>query len=153
MTTVHDELSEVVDLADIAVRAASQLRLLKNGRQLEDTDCLRQGIEFLERARKGGAFMSGKSAHLRGTLRPLNWAADTYVKLRIGSRREPNYREVAAYLSKLSRSLKTLTRRASAADPRSLDRAVRFFEALGNLLGSTADQKLRREWSTASLDA
>jgi hypothetical protein len=138
-------LAEVVDLADVAVRTASQLRIAKSGHGVSDPSALDQSLDFLESAQQGGAFMSKKISQLAGTLRPLNWAADAYLSLNTGPQGAPDYGKVESYLRDLSDSIRNLMQ--GSADVQNLDKALVFFETLGEILGSLADQRLRRELS------
>ena len=133
-------LAEVVDLADVAVRTASQLRIAKSGHGVSDPSALNQSLDFLERAQQGGAFMSKRISQLAGTLRPLNWAADAYLTLNIGPQGEPDYGKVEKYLSKLSDSIRNLMQGSASVDVQSIDTALVFFETLGQILGSLADR-------------
>jgi hypothetical protein len=153
MATVQDQtLSEVVDLADVAVRTASQLRLAKSGCPVSDPDIFGRSLEFLDRAKLGGAFMSGKTAQFSDTFRPLNWAADAYLSLNPGPQAEPDYVKVEDYLTQLAAPIRDLAQSGATVDPQGLQQALVFFETLGELLSSLADQRLRREWSKRPLE-
>ena len=147
MDTQH--LSELVEVADVAVRVASQLRQAKSLGRSGDKECLQRGIEFLERAKKGGVFMSGQGiAHLGfdGALKPLNWAVDTYLLTRAEPRTEAvDYEKVAEYLERIAGCLRVLAEEPKNCDSASLTQAESFFETMGEVLGSRADQMMRRE--------
>lgn len=152
MATIQDQtLSEVVDVADIAVRTASQLRLAKSGRGFTDPAALEHSLEFLARAKKGGAFMSKKTAQLSDTLRPLNWAADTYVK-NFSVQGDPNWGEIEEYLNNLETAVRTLMQGGQSTDTSNIDNALGFFETLGSILAAIADQRLRREGSRRAFE-
>jgi hypothetical protein len=152
--TVADrqQLSELVDWADVAVRAGNQLQLSKLGKAVRDRDALRRAIEFLEAAEAGGAFMSsGDSANLRATLRPLNWAADVQsARGNVGfgvERREVDF-DYEALTKLLGRMRSTVHRVLQGRRPQSDDLAecIKFLDSLGEILGTRADQQMRAGW-------
>jgi hypothetical protein len=125
MATIQDQtLSEVVDFADVAVRTASQLRLAKAGRPFTDREILQHSLAFLDRAKQGGAFMSKKTAQFSDTLRPLNWAADTYLSPKLSPQAQPDYGKVEDYLTQLVKPIRELFNGATTADPQDLERAI-----------------------------
>jgi len=147
--TVADrqQLSELVDWADVAVRAGNQLQLSTLGRAIRDPDVLERALEFLEAAEAGGAFMSsGDSANLRATLRPLNWAAD--VQSGPGSlvsdaeSHKFDYEALTEFLRGM-RSTVGQVLQGERADANALAKCIRFLDSLGEILGMRADQQMR----------
>ena len=141
---------ELVEFADIAVRVASQLRLLKAGRSFTDPDSLQQGLAFVEKATNGGSFMSKKFAQFSGgSLRPLNWATDAYLET--SGRKDAaqseasqaiDYSAIVHYLEDIASSLNSLIKGQTTGI--NLDAMILFFEVLGETLGIRADQQNRR---------
>lgn len=142
-------LGELVDCADVAVRSASQLQLFKLGRPLHDQDALKRTAVFLEAAAGGGKFMfSGDTGGLQATLRPLNWAADVWSSRGdLPSGEEAHevdyYKALTEFLQEMQ---STVNQVAAAEQPRkeNLDKCIQFFDSLGEVLGTRADQHMRR---------
>jgi hypothetical protein len=145
-------LRELIDLADISVRVASQLRLRKKGRVLRDRAALESAVQFLDAAAKGGMFLSGQgiTGGFDGVLRPLNWATDTYIQQHSTKKPFQDYSEVATYLN----NIKTEVASALASQPPTaqLENAILFFEKLGELLSARADQSLQARSYSADFD-
>src|SRR5258708_12753210 len=133
-------LSETVKLADIAVRTASQLRLLRHNKPIEDHQALLRSIEFLTRASEGGVFISGQSSSLQRSLRPLNWAMDAYLELQPAT--NPDYKKVSEYLDRVLADLRSVIQAPAAVQAEKIDFVAPSFGKLGDILGSVADQKL-----------
>ncbi len=148
-------LSELVDCADVAVRSASQLQLFRLGRPVHDEEALTRAAEFLQAAVGGGEFISsGNTASLRATLRPLNWAAD----VRYSSGRRPSgqeaaevdYEDLTAFLRKIRSTVEQV---AEGQEPSSEDfnECITFLDSLGEILGTRADQYMRRASGPSSV--
>ena len=143
---------ELVQFADIAVRVASQLRLLKAGRPFTDPDSLHLGLEFVEKATNGGSFMSKKFAQFSGgSLRPLNWATDAYLETsgrkdqaQAEASQATDYSAIVRYLEDIASSLNSLINGQISGINLDLDAMILFFEVLGETLGVRADQQNRR---------
>jgi hypothetical protein len=141
MMSGHDQnLSEVVNITDVAVRTASQLRLLKAGKTLADRNALELAIQFLTRAKDGGTFITRKSSSLQHSLKPFNWATDTYIELHPPSK--PDYERVATYLEQIFKALRSALEAQTATDAEQLELVAAFFSKLGEVLGSRADKIL-----------
>jgi hypothetical protein len=141
-------VSEIVHLSDVAVRTASQIRLVKSGAGLTDRQALSRAREFVSRAKEGVIFINGGSADLQDSLRPLNWATDAYLAL--GSD-EADFNQISNYLDQVSAALKDIIEKSSATPKRSLRLALTFFEKLGDMLGAEADKLLRDDTDLISL--
>ena len=146
---LSQHLSELVEVADVAVRVASQLRLAKSDQPPIDTECLAHAIEFLNRAATGAAFMSGQeftSLHFDGSLEPLNWVIDAYLQtVRAPQTQEVDYNKVAEHVARLAECLRAVQQRTANHDSVLLITALAFFETAGGILGSRADRMLRHE--------
>jgi len=143
-------LWELVDCADLAVRTASELRKFRSAHRPPDMQVLSRALEFLSQAGTGAAFVSGQATQLRGTtLKPSNWATDAY--LRTVQLAEPDYQAIRAYLDQIASVLRKLV---SSGDlpPATLDTPILFFEKLGDVIGSRADQTLHAEAEPGLLD-
>ncbi len=140
-------LWEIVDLADVAVRAASQLRLRQAGRELSDRASIELAVDFLERATKGGWFLSDKAnlGSFDDTLLPLNWATDAYLaQYPLTSQERPDYSAVAKYLDGVRSSLLViLANELPSRD--AYEKALEFVERLAGILAAKADLDLRAE--------
>lgn len=139
---------ELVEFADIAVRTASQLRLYKSGRSFSDPESLQQALEFIGSAKTGGKFMSRSAQFRGGSLRPLNWATDTYFETlnrKAGTNEESlrNFDAVVKYLDGIESTLGSLIQGKTPTTP-NIDELILFFEILGEALGTRADQRTRR---------
>lgn len=142
-------VSEVVNLADVAVRAASQIRLARSGRPFSEPAVLAKAQQFLSRAKRGVIFINGGSAaDLHDTLRPLNWATDAYLAL---SPRPADFAKISDYLDRVLFALTEVIQKPLTAPKRSSDLALTFFEKLGELLGTEADKLLRDDSDLVSL--
>ena len=142
-------LWELIDLADVAVRAASQLRQCRAGHAISDPAALERAADFLERAQKGGVFLSGNASvgSFQDTLRPLNWATDTYIaKFRPGtvSGQKMDYARFAEYFEKIRSSILSLLMDGKLTAPQ-FEESVQFMEYLGAILGTKADIGLQDE--------
>ena len=140
-------LREIVELADVAVRAASQLRQRQAGRELSDRASIELTADFLERATKGGWFLSEKAnvGTFDDTLLPLNWATDTYLaQYPLPSPKRPDYSVVAKYLDGIRSSLLgILANELPSKD--AYEKALEFVERLAGILAARADLDLRTE--------
>lgn len=141
-------VSEIVHLSDIAVRTASQIRLVQSGAAITDREALSRAREFVSRAKEGVIFMNGGSADLHDSLRPLNWATDAYLAL--GSD-EADFNQISDYLDQVLAALTDVIEKSSAALKKSLRLALTFFEKLGDMLGTEADKLLRDDTDLISL--
>lgn len=149
MSSAHtqQQLGELIDCADVAVRAASQLRILKAGQPAGDMESLTRAVKFLEAAKAGGAFMSGREQGLHSTLRPLNWAADIrYGSLSVSEDDEAteiDYEELTSFLDGIAVTAScVIDGRQPEEDD--LDACISFLESLGNILSGKADRTMRR---------
>ena len=148
-TVDYQNLQAIVSASDIAIRVASQLRVWSATRVTVDRAALDQAIIFLDRASNGGSFMAGKqaaSAKFGNTLQPLNWATDTYflVSTPAASNDAPDYGVIARYLDQLGSTLQGVVSGSKVENPQ-VEAAISFFNTLGELLGSRADQHMRTE--------
>jgi hypothetical protein len=143
-------VSEVVNLADVAVRTASQIRLSRSGRAFSEPAVLAKAQQFLSRAKRGVIFINGgPAADLHDTLRPLNWATDAYLAL---SPRPANlFAKISDYLDRVLSALTDVIQKPLSAPKRSSDLALTFFEKLGEMLGTEADKLLRDDSDLVSL--
>ena len=135
------QLGELVECADVAVRVASQLRLLKAGKPVRDSEALASAVEFLKAAVAGGEFMSsGQSLKIQATLRPLNWAADVRVRHELS---EVDYDDLAKFLQGIRDALQEIQTKARPNDKK-INSAIKFFASLGEILGIRAEQTMRQ---------
>ncbi len=141
-------VSEVVNLADVAVRTASQIRLLRAGRDLTEPTVLVKATDFLLRAKQGVIFINGRSADLHDTLRPLNWVTDAYLAL---TPKQPDFNQISDYLDQVSSSLSGLMQQPASTTAIAFDVTLTFFEKLGELLGTEADRMLQDDPDLVSL--
>ena len=147
MTTKDlQRIDELVHVADMAVRVASQLRLwLKRG-TLGDRESVDEGIRFLDEAVRGGRFVdTGEMIAGSSSLYPLTWSAD----IRFGSAgtvspREGSisYIELVEYLDSLKATLSAIASGEQALHD-SVISAANFFDELGQFVGAKADNALR----------
>ncbi|MEN6406356.1 MAG: hypothetical protein ABFC77_07785 [Thermoguttaceae bacterium] len=139
-------LGELVDCADIAVRAAGQLQLFMIGKPIRDRQVLERVAEFLSAAEAGGIFMScGDSANLHASLRPLNWAVDTRMNeggLEQGEFKETDYQSLTEYLRRMRSTVEDLLE-GNRPNNAAIEECMRFFDSLGDDLGTRADQHVR----------
>lgn len=138
----RENLWELIDIADIAVRVASHLHQRKLGHISNDDESITKAIEFLEQAADGGNFMS--TGHLKPetpTLRPLNWAVDIYETLGLQSSESTDYEKLAKYLNDILDCLITLHKSGDAKDSSEFDEPINFFDGLGKLLSSQINQQ------------
>jgi hypothetical protein len=140
-------LGELVDCADVAVRAAAQLQLFRLGREIRDRGVLERAVEFLVAAEGGGAFMSsGDSANLHATLRPLNWAVDARTSpsgdLLNAQPEEIDYAGFTEFLQNM-RSTVTGVLEGNRPGDKVCDECIAFLDRLGETLGTRADQHMR----------
>lgn len=143
-------LWELVECAHIAVRTASELRKLRSVHRQPDMQVLQRAVEFLTQAETGAAFVSGQASQLEaGTLKPFNWATDAYLStLHI---QQPDYQAVRTYLDDIASVLRDVIASQQPAAA-ALDRPILFFEKLGDVIGSRADQTLRSDAEPTVLD-
>lgn len=150
-SSADQKLMEIVEVADVAIRVASQLRLAKRGKAPSDLQSIGRGIEFLKRAKTGSVFMMGQQAAslgFDGTLTPLNWATDTYqVTFRRPVAQEPDYGQVAGYIGRIEACLESIPDSFDISSS-SFDDSIVFFETLGDILSTRADQQMRRRSSS-----
>lgn len=141
------QLIEIIHVADISVRVASQLRLARQGHKLLDHEALENANEFLEAAISGGRFMStGLTGGLQSSLRPLNWAADVRFSSPAAGTApmDPKqYDELVRFLTDVKSDL-ALAMSGDALKQQDLDNAITFFTVLGENLGTRADQRMRQ---------
>jgi len=144
MTVIdQQQLADVIEVADIAVRSASQLRLSKRRNEIRDRQAIERAIRFLDDAIAGGRFMStGQTAGLRTSLRPLNWAAD--VQFTKSPEAAPDYKDLVKFLNSVKSSLERSLAEEQMATGDELENAINFLSRLGKLLGTRADQETRR---------
>lgn len=137
------EVSELVETADVALRAASELRKLRGGHPVRDEGVLNRAAEMLASAREGGIFVSGKGeARLSSSLRPLQWASQTYI---FSERPVDREREDPEAFFRFLEDVMEVVR--SATEGRSderIERAASFLQVLGELVGNRADDLIRR---------
>ncbi len=141
-------LGELVDCADVAVRSASQLQLFKLGEPVHDQEALENAADFLEAAAGGGMFLfSGDTGGLGATLRPLNWAADVWYSrgglLSGEEANEVDYEALTEFLQEMRSTLNKVAAKEKL-DSENLDKCIGFFDSLGDVLGTRADQCMRR---------
>ena len=160
MSTIDSHyLSEVVECADVAVRSASQLRKLSKGFSIEDHEAIELAIGFIGEARAGGAFMDvGQSLGVQASLKPLNWAADVFFKEPSVAVEAPaadtDYGKLCDFLDEIRSTLEQAESTAGSPGEEAIQRCIRFFESLGQILGSRADQSFRStsspfgDWAT-----
>ena len=139
----RENLWELIDIADVAVRVASHLRQKKLGHVPGDDESVTKAIEFLEQAADGGKFMStGQVKPETPTLRPLNWAVDIYETLGARSSGSTNYyKELEKYLNEILDCLNTLRKGGDQKDASELDEPIDFFAGLGKMLSSQVNQQ------------
>lgn len=148
MTTEDlQRIDELVHSADMAVRVASQLRLWKKRRTLSDKTAIHNGKRFIVEALQGGKFVAtGEMASAASSLSPLTWSAD----IRFGFDRpmhsvdaQPQrYEELLGFLEDIRSSI-VAVESDTAIDEDRVDLAANFFDQLGQLLGTKADNALR----------
>jgi hypothetical protein len=148
-TVDYRNLQNIVDASDAAIRVASQLRQIESGRRvgLMDADAIGYATTFLEQASSGGSFMAGQSAaqaNFSTTLQPLNWAVDTLLSVKDQRAEKQDYGAIARYLEQIVTTLKGVAK-GGRTDPQRVSEARAFFDSLGELLASRADQSMRRE--------
>ena len=147
MMTTNQQITEIVELADVSVRVASQLRAVKSGRSVRDFPSLESASAFLDAAIEGGQFVfSGNAAGLQSTLSPLNWAADVrFQASSMSGNRTVNleeYERLVEYLQMVRETLEKVQQQ-EALDATRLEDSIQFFQQLGKTLGTRADQKMR----------
>lgn len=160
MNTIDSHyLSEVVECADVAVRTASQLRKLSKGYPIDDHEAIEMAVSFIGEARAGGVFMDvGQSLGIQASLKPLNWAADVFFKEPTVAVEAPaanvDYSQLCDFLDEIRSTLERVQSTASIPDDEAIRTCIRFFESLGQILGSRADQSFRStsspfgDWAT-----
>ena len=147
MIATNQQITQIVELADVSVRVTSQLRAFKSGRPVRDFASIENANAFLNAAIEGGQFVfTGNAAGLQSTLNPLNWAAD--VRFQTSSMSGPRaveleeYERLVAYLQQIRETLEKVQQQ-NATDSDRLDDSILFFQQLGKTLGTRADQKMR----------
>ena len=143
----RQQIAEIIDMADVAVRAASQLRILRRGRALRDNNAMQRMIRFLDDAISGGQFMStGQAVGLHASLRPLNWVADvrfpTSTAIAASHENAPDYVALVEFVGSIKHTLAQISD-GQSADPQKLESAIQFLQTLGDVLGAKADQRMR----------
>jgi hypothetical protein len=145
-TASQQQLLEIIDVADVSVRVASQLRMAKKKLPIRDPDAIQRAQEFLTAAIEGGRFIStGKADNFHSTLRPLNWAAD--VRFQSQSAQKPaenpleEYDTLVVFLQNVLETLQALE--SADVSNGNTDNAIGFFQRLGEILGTRADQIMR----------
>jgi hypothetical protein len=144
---------ELVQCADLAVRTASVLRQMSAGRAAADAEALSEALIFLDRAQGGGAFITEGIAQMSGqTLRPFNWATDTYLQATTShTDTQPDYPRINEYLGRITSTIHEIVVTHNApGDKARLNEATLFFETLGDIVGRRADYVLSGE-SVATL--
>lgn len=138
----RENLWELVDIADVAVRVASHLRQKRSGHVPSDDESVVKAIEFLEQAADGGNFMStGQVKPETPTLRPLNWAVDIYQKLGLQPSGPSVYQDLANYLNEILVCLNIVREGNMPEDLSELDVPITFFSGLGRMLSSQVNQE------------
>lgn len=156
MLTDQQQFSEIIDIADVSVRAASQLRLLQQNRPLRDRVAIERADRFLAAAIDGGEFVSkGNVGGMLSTLRPLNWAADVQFRLLSpvpsATQELEAYDELVKFLGRIQSVLREALENRVGPDETSLKDAVSFFQQLGENLGTIVDQRSRQSEAAAGL--
>lgn len=144
MTTLDlQKADELVAAADMAVRVASQLRLWPIRKVIEDMECWRQGLTFLQQVLDGGKFIESRtSASGVSSLEPLTWAADLRFGSPVGETVNVDYKQLLSFVERIRETLEAVqeTKQVSTTE---LETAVSFFSDLGRQLGIKADQALQ----------
>lgn len=151
-TTDYQNLQELVEVADTAIRAANELRLVQAGESVTDFEALDAAVDFLDRAKSGGAFIAAEqSANLQfeGTLKPLNWATDTYLST---TAQELDYGALAEYLEKLKDIIGAVRRDPNQVGT-SLGSPIHFFDTLGRILRARVVKRMRSEFDESEVGA
>jgi hypothetical protein len=144
----RQQLTELIEAADVFVRVSSQLRLLKAGRPLRDAAAVQATIRVLDEAIEGGQFMStGAVGGMQSTLRPLTWVAD--VRLGVSPKKPKpdqlkDYDELVEYLSETRAVLAGILSTGAISDVSRADAVINFFQQVGDQLGIRADQSIRQ---------
>lgn len=90
---------------------------------------------------------TGECVQLQASLKPLNWAADIYfAPPPMGHDQSPpdvDYTKLESFLNGLKSTLDTVVRNQST-DSGSLEECILFFDSLGDILGTRADQLIRK---------
>jgi hypothetical protein len=148
--TADRNLTELIDIADVSIRTASQLRLMSTGRPPSDRQSLSLALEFLNQAKLGGDLLSapqGTQVKKLSSLKPLNWATDTYLRTEIaGKSDQVDYPRLVEYLSRLARTMERVllpSGPGASPSPEEIAPLLQFFQELGRLLSNDADKRLR----------
>ena len=140
------QIDELVHMADVAVRVASQLRLWLKRRELRDGESVEAGIRFLDEAVRGGRFVdTGEIFAGSSSLYPLTWAADIRFGPTVPFGTSPTsvrYDDLVRYLDGLKQTLVAVATNIDVSDS-AVSSATGFFDQLGRLLGGKADSALR----------
>lgn len=140
-------IDELVHSADMAVRVASQLRLWLKRRTVSDNDAIKEGNRFIVEAVQGGKFVAtGDLASAASSLSPLTWSADVRFgfdrPIQSNHSKPQRYEELLLFLEEVRLSLNSVNSSHPVEDTK-VEKAAKFFDQLGQLLGSKADNALR----------
>ena len=95
----------------------------------------------MQRAKEGGSFLSNQTGQLYAE--ELSLATDTAVVAQ-AMEPEPQYEDIARYLDSIVIALENSLEGKRSEE---LDVAVKFFDSLGEILGSRVDRGLRESSS------
>jgi hypothetical protein len=148
-------VDKLVQVADMAVRVASQLRLWRIRNCIGDRDSIDRGVQFLEEAVQGGRFIAfGEPFVGTSSLYPLTWSADVrfrrYDSLSDVEHSPTNYDDLVCYLNTIKSTLITLANNDKPTDTE-VDGAARFFDQLGAIVGRSADSALNHPTARTSI--
>lgn len=143
-TTDLQKTDELVNVADLSVRVSSQLRLWPKRQTIEDIDCFRFAVKFLQEVLDGGKFIESKTSSAGvSTLEPLTWTADLRFGSTVG---EPekcvDYEQLLNFVEKLKSTVQRVLE-SKEVETEDLSAAADFFRSLGKFLGVKADEALR----------
>lgn len=144
----YQDLQVIVDASDVAIRVASQLRQIEAGHPLSDYEALERADVFLQNASGGSSFIAGQNvAHgqFGNSLQPLNWATDSFlINNNQAPSQTPDYAALARAFEQMRQTIAALVKK-SRVEPERIAATRTFFDVLGQLLASRADQNMRRE--------
>lgn len=140
-------IDELVHSADMAVRVASQLRLWLKRRTVSDKEAIAEGNRFIVEAVQGGKFVAtGEVASAASSLSPLTWSADIRFgfdrPMQSNQSKPQRYEELLQFLEEVRLSLNSVDSSQPTEDA-NVEKAAKFFDQLGQLLGTKADNVLR----------
>ena len=140
-------IDELVHSADMAVRVASQLRLWLKRRKLSDNEAIDEGNRFILEAVQGGKFVAtGEMASAASSLSPLTWSADIRFgfdrPMQSNQTKTQSYDELLQFLEEVRLSLGAV-KASQPIEDTNIEKAAKFFDQLGQLLGRKADNALR----------